>query len=898
MSRLRKSILAIGLISLGISGAFAQVKRTLAPEDYKQWQSLVAHQISNDGHWLSYQIALVDGDGRLVIKNSDLPEKVEVPDGVGAKFSDDSHWVGYLITPPKAVVDKLVEEKKPVEAKFALRSLTNGRELIYEGIQGFTFLKGSKTLLLSRSKGPVRPDIGGDLVLVNLGTGEPLTIGNVVVAIPNDKGDLVAISIRSESGQKGIQLLDTATNRLRSVQWGKEDFYALTWAGKEDVLAYIVGTVDEKKEGDSNVLVEVRDVRQPAFNYRLFDPTKEAGFPKGKRIAEYGRLAVSEDGSAVGFGIADWKDKKKPDPKPEDKAAVEVWNTVDVRVIPQQRVQAGQDKLKTALCVWHPLTKAFAVVSDGDVQTAYLFAKSDRAVIVDPKPYLNPVTNGISYHDVYVVDTSTGLKTKVLERTQWAPVLSRTGKYLAYFERRNWWLYDIAKDKKENLTGGLHEPFDEVDDDHTVPEKPPVAAPRWLANDDGLILEDKYDSYLVRSGTWSVAALTNGRKDKQIFRFIDPQAEEEGPKLSSPFYFSVFDEIDKGSGFYKSDDKGKGKMLAFDNKSLGSLVKAKDVDRVLFVMGSFEESPNLYLTNTEMSAIKPESKTNPQQGSFKWGHTELVKYKSRWGKDLQGILIYPADYVKGRTYPMITYIYEKLSDRLHDYILPADWSAYNPQVLSQNGYFVFMPDITYKPRNPGLSAVDCLEPAVEAVLALRVGVDSTKVGLMGHSWGAYQTAFVTTVSKMFAVGVCGAPLTELTSMYNSFYWNSGKTDQEIFETSQGRMEVPFWEDPKVYFENSPVWQSKKRFAPIMFAFGDQDGAVDYHQGQYFYNTLRRMGKNAVMLLYAGENHGLARRPNQLDYAHRLRHYFDVYLKGVKPEPWVNQDVPLLKQIDQ
>jgi dipeptidyl aminopeptidase/acylaminoacyl peptidase len=135
-------------------------------------------------------------------------------------------------------------------------------------------------------------------------------------------------------------------------------------------------------------------------------------------------------------------------------------------------------------------------------------------------------------------------------------------------------------------------------------------------------------------------------------------------------------------------------------------------------------------------------------------------------------------------------------------------------------------------------------------------------------------------------------------MYSSFYWNAGITDQQIFETSQGRMEVPFWDDPKAYFDNSAVWQLKKRTAPILITFGDQDGAVDWHQGQILYNTLRRMGKNAVMLVYAGENHGLAKRANQLDYAHRVRHFLDVYLRNVKPEPWVTDDIPLLKQIDQ
>ena len=86
--------------------------------------------------------------------------------------------------------------------------------------------------------------------------------------------------------------------------------------------------------------------------------------------------------------------------------------------------------------------------------------------------------------------------------------------------------------------------------------------------------------------------------------------------------------------------------------------------------------------------------------------------------------------------------------------------------------------------------------------------------------------------------------------------------------------------------------------PLMIAFGDNDGAVDWHQGQELYSTLRRMGKFIIMLVYAGENHELARRPNQLDYAHKVRHFFDVYLKGAKPESWVADGVPFLKKESQ
>ncbi|HRK20682.1 MAG TPA: prolyl oligopeptidase family serine peptidase, partial [Fimbriimonadaceae bacterium] len=293
----------------------------------------------------------------------------------------------------------------------------------------------------------------------------------------------------------------------------------------------------------------------------------------------------------------------------------------------------------------------------------------------------------------------------------------------------------------------------------------------------------------------------------------------------------------------------------------------------------------------------PIASVNAQQREFHWGKSELIHFKNKAGKDLQGILMYPAGYEEGKTYPMVTYIYEKLSNGLYQYRAPNDASTYNPQLMLQNGYFIFMPDIVYRERNPGLSALECVTAGIDAVLKKNVGVDPKKLGLWGHSWGGYQSAFIVTQTNMFAAVNAGAPLTELRSMYNSFYWNAGVTDQVIFESSQGRMAVPWWEDPKSYTDNNPLDHATKIQTPLLVEFGDQDGAVDFHQGQQLYNTLRRMGKPIVMLVYNGENHNNARRPNQVDYAKRQRHFFDVFLKGAKPDPWLAEGIPMVKKGD-
>jgi len=75
---------------------------------------------------------------------------------------------------------------------------------------------------------------------------------------------------------------------------------------------------------------------------------------------------------------------------------------------------------------------------------------------------------------------------------------------------------------------------------------------------------------------------------------------------------------------------------------------------------------------------------------------------------------------------------------------------------------------------------------------------------------------------------------------------------------------------------------------------DLDGAVDFTQGIEYFNTLRRLQKPVVLLEYPGENHGLARRPNQKDYTVRMKEFFDHYLKGAPMPKWLEEGIPRLE----
>jgi dipeptidyl aminopeptidase/acylaminoacyl peptidase len=314
-----------------------------------------------------------------------------------------------------------------------------------------------------------------------------------------------------------------------------------------------------------------------------------------------------------------------------------------------------------------------------------------------------------------------------------------------------------------------------------------------------------------------------------------------------------------------------------------------------FTRQTFTTFPDWHAADAWLANPRRLTDANPQQRDVAWSTgARLVSYRcDNDGPEMQGALFLPAGYEEGKRYPTLTYIYERLSQGLHAYAQPNATRYANPSVYTSRGYAYFMPDISYRLDDPGRSAVWCVVPAVKAAIATGI-VDPANVGLQGHSWGGYQTSFITTQTDLFKTAIAGAPLTDMVSMFSSVYWNTGGTNQSIFISSQGRFRSSYAKNPDAYLRNSPNRFAANVNIPFMILHNDRDGAVDFNQGITYYNTLRELGKEVVLLEYVGENHGLARPTNQKDYAVRMLEWFDHFLQG-KPAPeWLQEGVPRLK----
>src|SRR5690606_9677698 len=121
----------------------------------------------------------------------------------------------------------------------------------------------------------------------------------------------------------------------------------------------------------------------------------------------------------------------------------------------------------------------------------------------------------------------------------------------------------------------------------------------------------------------------------------------------------------------------------------------------------------------------------------------------------------------------------------------------SPANYTSDGYFVLMPDIHYTIGNPGGSALDHVESAVRTVLASGM-IDSRRVGIIGPSFGGYQTTYIVTKSNLFAAAVIGSGVTDLVRKYFTMNFETGRSNNWRIERQQFRMGLSPLEDMKRY----------------------------------------------------------------------------------------------------
>ncbi|MBE0593704.1 MAG: S9 family peptidase, partial [Gemmatimonadales bacterium] len=765
--RLPLAALPLFLLSLGAT-AQSDPKPPVAPADYGKWEQLgFSATVSDDGRWMAYSISRVNEENELRIAQLDGDTSFVVPNGSGAAFSGDGRWLAYAIGVGPKERKKLEDQKKPVRTRLGLRNLATGDTLTVEDVAGFAF-SDDGTFLVMRRYPPDgannRKHQGVDIVIRNLASGLETNFGNVSQFAWQDEGGLLAMIIDAEGeAGNGIQIFEPASGRLRTLESRSARYGSLVWREDDDDLAVLRVRADTSLYEDStHVVLAWRDLSGRRPTSFVFDPDSTVGFPAGTRIVDYAGLRWSDDGRILYFGIKEREKKEvrdttstapadsaqtaadstatksdaKTDEADDEPSTVQIWHARDVDILPEQKVTANQDRRENFLSAWYLDAGRFVQLGT-ELTEGVTVAKGDRyAIGVDRTPYETERMFGPEYRDLYAIDVSTGAASLIKQRVQYSYGPSDGGRYLLYLIDDHYWTYDLETGRHTNITADVPSSFVDLKDDHTVRQKPPFGIVRWTKDDRSVLVNDEYDVWEIRPDGSRATRLTDGAEQRIRHRRAWLDYDEDYIDMSQPLYFALYGEGSKRSGYGRLQG-GRLERTIWEDANVSRLTKAKKADVLLYVREDFDDSPDYFVAGPDLADARQVTHTNAFQSDYAWGHSELIAYENTWGEDLQGALFYPANYEPGKTYPMIVYIYEIVSPSLHRYSVPSERSAYNTAVWTAEGYFVLQPDIVYRDRDPGRSAVAAIVPAVETVLATGM-VDPERVGLTGHSWGGYQ----------------------------------------------------------------------------------------------------------------------------------------------------------------
>lgn len=934
---LTRFLRAISLALLVVQALPAQQSgaKVLDPADLTSWKSIRSTATSWDGRLFAYQLAPNEGDGEVVLRPTadggaerrwPMGEPAAGGGGFGAPadatlaLSGDSKWLVFTTYPKAAESKRLRKEKKPLQNGVALVNTATGEKRDFDKVRRFA-LAGDNPNWLVLHRYAAEGATSADLLLVDLRSGVTSTIGSVGEWALDPDGTLLAwtTEVKDQLGN-GVQLRTLATDVVRSLDSDKAVYRRLAFADSAFGLTVLRGVVDSASSDTAYTVVGWSGTAAAPVK-AMFTATQGADFPVGMRVSPDRAARWAADRSVLYFGIVDRRTAPesktpRPDVRPvagtpgamqtpagvggsdDDLPTLVIWHGKgDPRLQSQQQVEEGRDKTFSYLSAWRVADQKFLRLADASLRDVQLTPNERFAYGVDRRPYeRRDAIDGGQRRDVYAVDLKTGSRTMIRETARFNFIASPDGAKALFYHDGEYHVYDFAARTTTAVSKGAPTSFVDTEDDHNV-DRPPVQPLGWAADNQSVLLFDNYDVWKVGVRGASFVNLTgNGRKDRiRYTRRLVVNPKEKGIDLAQPLYLQTYGEWTKKEGLARvTPGRAGAESLLWDDAKF-IVNRARNADTWVYTRQTFRDFPDYYVAERSFNTPRRLTNANPQQAEYAWSSGgRLVNYVSEKGDSLQGALFLPANYEAGKKYPTMVYIYEKLSQGLHQYAVPNETRAFNPSVYTSRGYAVFMPDIVYKINDPGMSSVWCVVPAVKAAIATGI-VDPAKVGLHGHSWGGYQSSFLATqTGKLFAGIVTGAPLTDMISMYNSVYWNTGTADMAIFESSQGRFKGSYIENRDAYIRNSPAFFADKVETPVMILHNEKDGAVDFNQGITWFNTLREQEKEVIMLQYVGENHGLQLPKNQKDYTIRMTEYFDHFLLG-KPAPdWLKNGIPRLK----
>ena len=257
---------------------------------------------------------------------------------------------------------------------------------------------------------------------------------------------------------------------------------------------------------------------------------------------------------------------------------------------------------------------------------------------------------------------------------------------------------------------------------------------------------------------------------------------------------------------------------------------------------------------------------------------EIIRWKSKDGTEIEGVLIKPADYDPKKKYPLLVVIHggPTGTDRPEPaptYVYPIiQWCEKGAVVLRVNyrgsaGYGEKFRALNVE--NLGVGDMWDVMSGVD-YLAKQNIIDTSRMGCMGWSQGGYISAFLTTNTNRFKAISVGAGISNWVTYYVS-------TDITPF-TRQYLKATP-WDNMEIYRKTSPMTNILKASTPTLIQHGEFDRRVPIPNAYELYRGLQDRGIPSKLIVYKGFGHGITKPKERLAAVWHNWQWFNHYIWG-------------------
>lgn len=291
-----------------------------------------------------------------------------------------------------------------------------------------------------------------------------------------------------------------------------------------------------------------------------------------------------------------------------------------------------------------------------------------------------------------------------------------------------------------------------------------------------------------------------------------------------------------------------------------------------------DRAPEAYVLALSGGGPVQVSQANTGLPKLPLGKTETITWKSKDGRQIEGLLTLPVDYENGKRYPLILNIHGGPTGVFEETFI-GRFGLYPIATFAARGYAVLRPnprgssgygkEFRFANYNDwgGMDYQDD-QAGVDKVIAMGIA-DPDRLAVMGWSYGGFMTSWTITQTHRFKAAAIGAGVTDLWSF-------TGTADIPGFLPDYFGGEP--WNNFENYRKHSPITYVKGVTTPTLILHGEADIRVPPGQDFEFYHSLKSQGVITKMVTYPRQPHGPREPKFVLDIMNRHLDWVDKYVR--------------------